>query len=334
MSARIARRSRFFALALCALAAGWGGSELAAGDALFEQHLVAKRWTEAEQIAAQRHAEAPEDPEAAADLARVIVLSNRGERMAEAAQLLEQAVAKRPDAAAWHFYLGRAQGALAGKAGGLGALGLAGKSRRALARALELEPRNFEYAFALNEFYLDAPGIAGGSVERARKVAAAFASVDRDASSMLSCQVLIREGRHGAAVEALQRVQPRGDPLYDVTRRVLLVRAGGGLIEAGRAAEALPVFAGVTKDFPSNAAGHLGYGRARFETGDIAGALAEFAHAAEIDGNPESFFRLGLAQEKAGEVEKAKESYRVSLERRSAGKIADEARRRLAELGG
>jgi tetratricopeptide (TPR) repeat protein len=304
-----------------------------AGSAEFEQHLAAKRWAEAEKIAAERMREAPGDAAAGGDLARVILASRQRGRMAEAAGLLEKAAAAQPGVAAWHFHLGEAYGRLA-QAAGLGGLGLAGRSRAALERAVALEPGSFEFAYALAEFHLEAPGIAGGSVKKARQAAARFASVDRDGAALLEAQILVRQAEFARAAEILLGLARRDDDTLDVARRLLLVRTGSGLIEAGAPAAAEKVFARVTGEFPNNAAGHAGRGRALLAAGDAEGAAAEFERALEIEDSAEAWHRLGQAYQALGDKKQARHGLEKALARGLSGKAAEDARRRLAALGG
>jgi tetratricopeptide (TPR) repeat protein len=324
-----ARPLRLATLSFLLLAAGAARG----GSPEFEEHLAAKRWAEAEQLAVEQMQAEPRNAAAGGDLARVIIASRQRARFNEAAQLLEKAAGAEPKVASWHFYLGQVYGRLAQSAG-IGGLGMAGRSKASLERAVALEPGNYEYAFALNEYYLEAPFIAGGSVKKARQAAARFASVDRDGSALLSAQVLIYEEEFAKASDLLLRLERRDDNLLDVSRRMLLVRAGTGMVEAGRAAEALPLFTRVTEEFPNNAAGHAGLGRALLGSGDAEGAVVEFARALEVEDAAETWYRLGVAYQAFGDKENARLSLKTALERRLAERLAVDARRRLAALGG
>ena len=90
----------------------------------------------------------------------------------QAAKLLEQAVAMKPNVAEYHFILGTAYGAQAQKAGMFGGIGLAKKTKAEFERAVELDPNNIEARFGLLNFYTIAPGIIGGSDEKALQQAA------------------------------------------------------------------------------------------------------------------------------------------------------------------
>ena len=85
----------------------------------------------------------------------------------QAAKLFEQAVAAKPNAAEYHYYLGTAYGAQAQKAGMFGGFSLAKKTKGEFERAIQLDPNYLEPRLALVDYYSIAPGIAGGSDEKA-----------------------------------------------------------------------------------------------------------------------------------------------------------------------
>lgn len=90
----------------------------------------------------------------------------------QAARLLEQAIALNPNVADYHYHLGGAYGNQAQKSGMFGGIGLAKKSKAELERAVQLDPNHMEARFGLIDFYSIAPGIVGGSMEKAREQAA------------------------------------------------------------------------------------------------------------------------------------------------------------------
>ena len=90
----------------------------------------------------------------------------------QAAKLFEQAIALKPNDAQAHFHLGTAYGNQAQKAGIFGGMGLAKKTKAEFERAVQLDPNHLEARFALIDFYIIAPGIVGGSEEKAMQQAA------------------------------------------------------------------------------------------------------------------------------------------------------------------
>jgi tetratricopeptide (TPR) repeat protein len=310
-----------------------GAIALQAGGPEFEEDFAARRWAEAEADATARLQQSTADAaEASADLARVIVASRQRERFDEAVRLLERAVAADPRNAAWHFHLGETLGRMA-RSSGVGGLGAAGRSRAAFERAVALEPGNFEYVYALNEFYLEAPGIAGGSVRKARQAADRFAAVDPAGAVILGAQVLAHQGEAARAIRDLLALERRDDNSMDVVRRMILVSAGLALVEAGKAREALPAFERVTTEFPNNAPGLRGYGRALLEVREPAAAVGHLDRASQIDGAAESWYWLGVAYQATGDKDNARRCLGEAIGRGANGRQADDARNRLRALG-
>src|ERR1051325_7603084 len=92
--------------------------------------------------------------------------------------LLEKAVDQSPNSAEAHYYLGGAYGSKAQKANRFSAASLAGKTKDEFEKAVALNPRYVEARFGLVEFYTFAPGIIGGSYDKALAQAAEIRKLD------------------------------------------------------------------------------------------------------------------------------------------------------------
>ncbi len=82
----------------------------------------------------------------------------------------ELAVSNAPASSESHLWLGRAYGLKAGQANALSAFGLAKKVREEFERAAQLGPDVPRAASDLAQFYISAPGIAGGGTDKAQAV--------------------------------------------------------------------------------------------------------------------------------------------------------------------
>jgi tetratricopeptide (TPR) repeat protein len=89
----------------------------------------------------------------------------------KASEALEQAVGLAPASSEAYLWLGRAYGRRAETASIFTAPGLATKARASFEKAVALEPRNTEAVSDLFEYYLEAPGLLGGGMERAQALA-------------------------------------------------------------------------------------------------------------------------------------------------------------------
>jgi tetratricopeptide (TPR) repeat protein len=82
---------------------------------------------------------------------------------AKAAEYLEKAVALKPGSAEYHYQLANAYGQAGMAAGMFGAMSMMKKMKAELERAIQVDPNLIPARFALLEFYVAAPAIAGGS---------------------------------------------------------------------------------------------------------------------------------------------------------------------------
>ncbi len=101
------------------------------------------------------------------------------DKHSDAVDVLEKATQVAPKRADAFLWLGRAFGRLA-ESNKLLAFGRARKSRAAFEKAVELEPKNREALDDLFEFYFQAPGIVGGGLDKAERVARLVAALDAD----------------------------------------------------------------------------------------------------------------------------------------------------------
>jgi tetratricopeptide (TPR) repeat protein len=99
-------------------------------------------------------------------------------RFKEAAAHLEKAVGMDSGNSDYYDWLGRAYGRLAEESTVLSAFKYARKTVRAFERAVELGPSNLEALSDVFEYYLQAPGIVGGGIDKAENVARHFAGLD------------------------------------------------------------------------------------------------------------------------------------------------------------
>src|SRR5712692_3960749 len=95
-----------------------------------------------------------------------------------AIDLLEKAVAQSPKSAEAHFYLSNAYGAKIQASGMFGAAKYASKIKDEFEKAVALDPRYVEARFGLVQVYAGAPGIMGGSYEKALEQAKEIKAID------------------------------------------------------------------------------------------------------------------------------------------------------------
>lgn len=98
-------------------------------------------------------------------------------RFKSAVAAFEKAAAREPENDVFAYWLGKACGRVAEKAGPLSAMKWAGRTRDALERAVELNPDNRDAVSSLADYYEQAPGFLGGDVAKARALRARLAAL-------------------------------------------------------------------------------------------------------------------------------------------------------------
>jgi len=96
----------------------------------------------------------------------------------EAVANFEKAVGEDSLSSDYHDWLGRAYGRLAEGSSFLTALVYARKTVRAFERAVELGPSNLEALSDVFEYYLEAPGMVGGGLDKAENIARRIEAVN------------------------------------------------------------------------------------------------------------------------------------------------------------
>jgi len=202
-------------------------------------------------------------------------------------------------------------------------------------RAVELDPRNFELRRDLGHFYLLAPDLYGGSVNKALRNARDYAAVDPSLAQVLRAQVHIYEKRWGLAESILLGISP---PPHDQAVAPAWREAWRGLGFArffnGDAQAAQRVFERLLAEDPDDPVACLGQGWALLEQRRVDPAIDWLERALRIDPAINAHYRLGLAYEARGETAKAAAMLQEFLRYAPPGLAAADARRRLDELPG
>lgn len=249
----------------------------------------------------------------------------------------EACVAALPQSAYCHSALGGLYGQAASSGGMAAGMRLAGRVKDAFIKAVELNPRHYAMRRDLIQFYLQAPGIAGGSVRKATQHAEAFAQFDAARGQLLRAEVHAYEKEFDRAEALLASVKPGGDAELSQNLQASHSSLGFALLEAEQAVRAQKLFEralALEGGGPGAAAAQLGLGRALLAQSQTDAAIAALERALQLDPKSRAHYRLGIAYQSKGEPAKARASYQRFLNLVSEGKAADDARQRLASLGG
>jgi tetratricopeptide (TPR) repeat protein len=129
-------------------------------------------------------------------LGRIAVVEDRPE---DAVSLFERAIKADGRSSEYHEWLGVALGLQAREVGRFRQAMLAGRAKGELERAVALDPRNVGAREGLVQFYSIAPGIAGGSIRRAREQAAEIARLSPMRGRIAAGLIYEREKNFAAA---------------------------------------------------------------------------------------------------------------------------------------
>jgi tetratricopeptide (TPR) repeat protein len=111
------------------------------------------------------------DADAMLYLGRIAIEQSDGD---EAVNWLEQAIKKNDRRSTYHQWLGTAYSIKGMAANPLSRVSLVGSMRHAMERSIELDSSNVDARVILLQFYLQAPAMMGGGVDKAREQAAAI----------------------------------------------------------------------------------------------------------------------------------------------------------------
>lgn len=132
----------------------------------------------------------------------------------------ERAVALAPANSEYHHWLGKAYGEKADHANWFSALSLARKAHKEFEIAVQLDGRNFAARQDLVEYLCRAPGIAGGSDERAHAQIAELASMDAAEGHFAQGNCRRQKKDYSGAdlefVKALEASPRSADLIYDI----------------------------------------------------------------------------------------------------------------------
>lgn len=150
------------------------------------------------------------------------VLAERRGDTDEAVAQLERATALAPDNSLYFAELGGAYGSAAQAASLFSKLGWAKKCREALEKSVALDPKNLEARNGLVTFYQQAPGIAGGGMDKAYAQADEIRRINPTMGATILGQLYISEKKYPEAFalfeETLKASPDNYFTLYSVGR--------------------------------------------------------------------------------------------------------------------
>jgi len=255
------------------------------------------------------------------------------DRAANAVQTLHRATAQHPASAEAYYRLGQAVTVRVAESSTWRRMFMADDIGEAFARAVELDPDNAEYRWALFEFCRQAPAMVGGGRKRAGAQAAALARIDPARGHRARAALLLQDGEPDAAERQLRAAIARGPG--DADHRYAL---GYFYLQRERWDEAFATFDDISRRFPGEAQALFQVGKTAAISGQRldkgARALERYLRHKPRAGEPPlawAHYRLGLIHDWRRDPAEAAAAYETALA--LDPKLAD-ARQALAALRG
>jgi tetratricopeptide (TPR) repeat protein len=326
-------KPRLVSLAL-ALLAGGAHAELLK-DPQWQAWLDAGNTAELTRAGQARAKAHPDDDQAAVALALAAADDNDAPRLEASLAPLQACAEKRPQAVC-SYALGRVYGQQAMAASVFKMPGLAAKTKEQFVKAVELDPQLFEARFALAQFYVIAPGFAGGSVAKARELASEVQARQPEQAKLVRFLVAAQDKDWAGAERELASVKPGDDRALQRELRNGWMRLGAEFMEQKSHAKARSAFEAVQRHHPQHAAGPYGLARVALETQQPDEALRLLERCRTLEGADRFPLDHRVGQALIAKGDKA--GARAALERFVQNKRAnprnlEDAKKRLAELG-
>lgn len=250
----------------------------------------------------------------------------------KAADLYEKAVTLNPKNADAHYNLGAAYGSQAQQAGALKQASLAKKAKNALETAVRLDPNHLEARMALVDYYSIAPGLLGGSNEKARQEAAEIKKRDALQGHRAFARIYMRDKKPDLARKELVdavREQPKNAKAHQIL--------GTFLLNEKNYSGALHEFEMALSLDPNYMPPHLRIGQHSALTGtdSARGEASLKKYLAHKPGDDEpslaaAWYWLGMLYEKQGKRGEAKQAFTNAAKLAPEDKTVKEALKRVS----
>lgn len=304
----------------------------ASTDEVLTELLKKRELGQVDRLARERLQKNPAD-EAAYNFLAVASLSGDPTMREDAIPMLKTCTEKLPRSSRCHHRLGQLYGSAAMSGGMMAAMKYGSQIKELFIKAVELDPLNFEARRDLTQFYLQAPGIVGGSVTRAKEQAAVVTKLNPQQGLIIELDICIHEKDWDRGEKLLPDLT-KGDDASRGAARSATANLGFALIGANQHARAQKLFERAIAQQPDFAAFHFGLGRALLESRQVDPAIIALERTVQLDATMGAQYRLGIAYQQKGDKARAISNLEKFLDVKPprTGKAAEDARTRLEQL--
>lgn len=279
----------------------------------YSAQMKAKKYAEVERSANAKLQSDSNNADALIVKTELILREGTETRLEEAAKLAEQCIAAHPQNSECHEALGNVLGTKAMMGGIMSAIGNAGKIRGSFQKAVELDPKNYSARASLLQFYLQAPGIAGGGKDKAQTLILETMKVSAAAGTLLQANFDLSEDKFAKAETAALTANPAGsDSLADMQRGVL-AGLGHTYIKEKKYADSERLFKEISRRYPERAEGAYGMGKSLQEQGKPKEAISYLEQAIAPDASAYAYYRMGKCQQALSDKSKALLAFEKAL---------------------
>jgi tetratricopeptide (TPR) repeat protein len=211
-------------------------------------------------------------------------LAIRADEAETAVKHHEKAVALDPANSNYQWRLGDAYGRSAQKAGVFSKMGLAGKCRTAYEKAVELDPKNLEARSSLMNYYQQAPGIAGGSKDKALAQAQEIKQLDASRGRFAFATLYLAENKYNQAFAEFEEVlKEKPDDYAALFQTGRLAAISGERLDHGLTVLRQCLTMPPPEGQPGHAAAHWRIGFILEKKSDKVGARAAYEASLKLD---------------------------------------------------
>lgn len=277
-------------------------------------HYNARQWSEAHAVFAKVTAAQPRSAEAALWYGKTLIAEDKAD---DAEDWLTKAASLDPKSSEIQLWLARAIGMRAQRANVLRQPFLARRVKTTVDRAIALDPDNVDARELRWQFYTMAPGVMGGSDEKARVEVAEILRRNRYRGQLITLTVAAR-AKDAAAMERTFKamITEFPDSLAPISQYA------GWLVDQKRTADAFGVIEAFQKRRPNDPVALYQLGRVAAMSGEQLdrgeAALRKYLTIAPppaptVPSLSNAHFRLGNIAEKRGNKSAARSEYETAL---------------------
>ena len=294
-----------------------------------KQQFDARNWDAARQEYASLARATPSDVTPVLYLGKVALQQNDAD---ESIRQFERCVAIDEHNAECHAWLGNALGLTARRTSKFKLLFLAKRTKQEFDRSIQLDPTNLDGRFGELEYYLNAPGFLGGSIDKAREQAAEIEKHNKWRGALASAAIADHEKDTKASEIAYDRaVAAAPDSVAGYNGLVNLY------IRAGRWTDAFATLDRIAVHVPTEHNLPLGRARVAVLSGEqlqraeegLTRWIANPPSTASINNKAVARLRLGQIYERTSRKDLARQEYQQAL---TLNPSQDEARKSLDAL--